>query len=265
VDPSSPLAPAAAALGGAPASAPEGGFAVGAGRGTAWWSEGWALFAASPVVWIVIAILYLAILMGLSLIPIIGQIASALLHPALTAGVMLGCRAQSRGGELTVGHLFAGFGERLGALVILALLFLAAWIAIAFVTFALLVAAIGTGTAMALLSGDAVRMGVAVLSMLSVGALIALLVALLFVVPLLMATWFAPALVVLRGDEPLAAMKNSFVGCLRNVPPFLVYGLIGLGLAILATIPLGLGWFVLAPVYAATIYAGYKDVYGDPV
>lgn len=218
----------------------------------------------AAVVWIVIALLYLAILIGLSLIPLIGQIASTLLHPAFTAGLMLGCRAQSRGGELTVGHLFAGFGERLGPLVVLALILLAAWIGIGVVTVALLVAAIGTGTVMALLSGDAVRIGVALLSTLTLGALVALLVGLLFVVPLLMATWFAPALVVLRGDEPLAALKNSFVGCLRNIAPFLVYGLIGLGLAILATIPLGLGWFVLAPVYAATVYAGYKDVYGDP-
>ncbi len=79
-----------------------------------------------------------------------------------------------------------------------------------------------------------------------------------------MAIWFAPALVVLRGDEPFAAMKTSFNACLRNVVPFLVYGLVGLLLAILATIPLGLGWFVLAPVYAASIYAGYKDIFGDP-
>ena len=263
MEPSS-LPASAAPVEGTPRSAPEGGFGVDAGRGAAWWGEGWRLFAAAPVVWIVIAILYLAILIGLSLIPIVGQIASTLLHPALTAGLMLGCRAQSRGGELTIAHLFAGFGERLGALAILALLVLACWIAICIVTAALLVAAIGTGTMMALLSGSAVQMGVAFLSMLSLGALVALLVAMLFVVPLLMATWFAPALVVLRGDEPLAAMKNSFVACLRNVPPFLIYGLIGLGLAILATIPLGLGWFVLAPVYAATIYAGYKDVYGDP-
>jgi uncharacterized membrane protein len=262
MDPSSQLIPVAAPSGsGAPS--PEGGFAVGASQGAGWWSEGWTLFAASPVIWIVIAILYLAILMGLSLIPVIGQIGSMLLHPALTAGLMLGCRAQSRGGELTVAHLFAGFGERLGPLLILALLFLAGWIAIGFVAIALLIAAIGTSTLTALLTGNSVQMGVAFLSMLSVGALLALLVALLFVVPLVMATWFAPALVVLRGDEPLAAMKNSFVGCLRNVPPFLVYGLIGLGLAILATIPLGLGWFVLAPVYAATVYASYKDVYGD--
>ncbi len=124
-----------------------------------WWSEGWRYFTASPVIWIVIAILYLAIMIGLSVIPIIGQIASMLLHPALTAGLMLGCRTQDRGGELTVGHLFAGFGDRLSPLVILALLYLAGWIAIWLVTVSLLVAVIGAGTLGALLSGDAMRGG----------------------------------------------------------------------------------------------------------
>ena len=243
---------------------PTGGFIVDAGRGAHWWSEGWRYFTASPIVWVVIAILYLAIMIGLGVIPVIGQIASMLLHPALTAGLMIGCRAQDRGGELTVGHLFAGFGERLSPLVVLALLYLAGWIAIWLVTVSLLVAVIGGGTLGAILSGNAVQAGIAMLSALSLGALVVLLVALLLMVPLLMAIWFAPALVVLRGDEPLAAMKTSFNACLRNVAPFLVYGLVGLLLAIVATIPLGLGWFVLAPVYAASIYAGYKDIFGDP-
>ncbi len=262
-----PAAPIPPSLPGASPQAgiqPTGGATVDAGRGAHWWSEGWRYFTASPIVWVVIAILYLAIMIGLGVIPVIGQIASMLLHPALTAGLMIGCRTQDRGGELTVGHLFAGFGERLSPLVVLALLYLAGWIAIWLVTVSLLVAVIGGSTLGALLSGNAVQAGIAMLSALSLGALVVLLVALLLMVPLLMAIWFAPALVVLRGDEPFAAMKTSFNACLRNVAPFLVYGLVGLLLAIVATIPLGLGWFVLAPVYAASIYAGYKDIFGDP-
>ena len=80
----------------------------------------------------------------------------------------------------------------------------------------------------------------------------------------MMAYWFAPALVMLRNDEPVAAMKASFVACLANVVPMLVYSLIGLVLAIVATIPFGLGWFVLGPVFAASVYASYKDIFGAP-
>ena len=79
------------------------------------------------------------------------------------------------------------------------------------------------------------------LAALGIGALLAVLLGLLLGMPLMMAFWFAPALVVLRNDEPLAAMKASFDACLRNMLPMLVYGLLGLVFAIVASIPFGLG------------------------
>ena len=79
-----------------------------------------------------------------------------------------------------------------------------------------------------------------------------------------MAIWFAPALVVFRGVEPVAAMKLSFAGCMKNVIPFLVYSVIGLLLAIVASIPLGLGWFVLGPMTIASVYTSYCDIYESP-
>ena len=59
-------------------------------------------------------------------------------------------------------------------------------------------------------------------------------------------------------------MKASFFGCLANIWPMLVYSLIGIALAIVATIPLGLGWIILAPVFAGSVYASYKDIFGAP-
>ena len=56
-------------------------------------------------------------------------------------------------------------------------------------------------------------------------------------------------------------MKESFAGCVQNMVPFLIYGLIGIGLAIVATIPLGLGWFVVAPMTIASIYTAYCDIF----
>ena len=78
----------------------------------------------------------------------------------------------------------------------------------------------------------------------------------------MMAFWFAPALVVFRGDEPFAAMKTSFRACLRNIPPFLIYGLLGILFMILACIPIFLGLIVLIPVGIATVYTSYKDIFG---
>ena len=58
------------------------------------------------------------------------------------------------------------------------------------------------------------------------------------VVPLLMAIWFAPALVMLHDFKPVDALRVELPGCLRNIPAFLIYGVVGLVLAIVATIPL---------------------------
>ena len=45
--------------------------------------------------------------------------------------------------------------------------------------------------------------------------------------------------------------------------PFLLYGVIGLGLIIVASIPLGLGWFILGPLLYATVYSSYCDIFED--
>jgi hypothetical protein len=44
---------------------------------------------------------------------------------------------------------------------------------------------------------------------------------------------------------------------------FLVYGVLCLVLALLASIPFGLGWLVFVPVLVASAYAGYNDIFGQ--
>jgi uncharacterized membrane protein len=236
--------------------------AVASGNGTAWWREGWRLFTASPGIWIAITVLYVIIMVMLSFIPVLGSLATTLLAPVFAGGVLAGCRTQDHGGELRIEHLFGGFSDRLGPLMILGLLYLIGTLAIVGVMGTLLFAAVGVTGIATLLTGDPLQAGVAALAALGIGALFAVLLGLLLGIPLMMAFWFAPALVALRNDEPLAAAKASFGACLRNMMPMLVYSLLGLAFAIVASIPLGLGWLVLAPVFAASIYASYKDIFG---
>ena len=247
-----------------PPESPVGGWAVGAGRGMDWWKEGWRLFTAAPMIWIVITVLFFVIMFGLALIPFIGQIASTLLYPVLGAGILIGSRAIDRGGQLTIGHLFSCFNDKAVPLIVVALLYFGGWLVIWMIAALILVGVAGLGTLTSLMSGDPFEAGVAMLSTIGITALIVLLLMALLGVPLIMAYWFAPALVVFHGDGPMAAMKSSFTASMRNVPPFLVYSVLGLVFAIIATIPLGLGWIVLAPVYAATLYPSYKDIFGEP-
>jgi uncharacterized membrane protein len=61
---------------------------------------------------------------------------------------------------------------------------------------------------------------------------------------------------------PIEAMKESFLGCLKNILPFLVYSVVLMVLGIVAAIPLGLGWLVLGPTLIASVYVSYRDIYG---
>jgi uncharacterized membrane protein len=234
---------------------------VPSGNGTAWWREGWRLFTASPGVWIAILVLYVVISVLLSFIPVLGSLAATVLAPVFVGGVMIGCRALDRGEALRIEHLFSGFSDRLAPLMIVGLLYLAASFLIVVIVAVLLFATVGMTGIGALLTHDPMHAGMATLATLGVGALLAALLGLLLGIPLMMAVWFAPALVALRNDEPVAASKASFDACLRNVMPMLVYSLLGLVFAIGASIPLGLGWLVLAPVFAASVYASYKDIF----
>src|SRR5215471_9853199 len=83
-----------------PASAP-------AGRGVSWWSEGWRLFAAAPMIWIAITVILLVVMVLVGLIPILGTVATTLLGPVFAGGVLIGCRSLDHGGELRIEHLFA--------------------------------------------------------------------------------------------------------------------------------------------------------------
>jgi uncharacterized membrane protein len=59
-------------------------------------------------------------------------------------------------------------------------------------------------------------------------------------------------------------MKASFTGCLRNILPFLLYSVVLFVLSIVASVPLLLGWLVLGPVFAASVYTSYRDIYLKP-
>jgi uncharacterized membrane protein len=91
--------------------------------------------------------------------------------------------------------------------------------------------------------------------------LLGLLLMMALLMPVIMAIWFAPALVMLNDKQPIEAMRLSFFACLRNILPFLIYSLIGLLLAVAATIPLALGWLVLGPWFYTSTFCAYRDIF----
>lgn len=228
--------------------------AVAVGQGWAWIVGGFELFKKQPGMWIAVVVLLFVILVVLSIIPILGSIAAFLLMPVFTGGLMLGARSVAQGGPLEIGHLFAGFSNQTGNLVILGAISIAAWIVVMLPVMAI----VGFGAFFGASQGGVAGAG-------GVGAsfMLAFLIAFAMSIVIYMALWFAPAQVVFRGAAPVAAIKASFAGCLKNIVPFLIYGIVAFVLAIVAAIPLGLGWLVLGPVLVGSVFVAFQDIYGD--
>jgi hypothetical protein len=228
---------------------------VPAAHGWRWIAEGWALFMRNPLVWVVIGVVFTLIYVALHFLPIVGPIAAVVLTPVFVGGVMVGCRALDQGEPLAFDHLFAGFRERVGPLVGVGALYLGAVLVIALV--------IGLTTGGKLLEMFSGELDPAAVAAAAGSLFLAMLIMLALLVPVLMALWFAPCLVLFQGRGAVASMAESFVASLANTVPFLLYGLILFVLSIVASIPMGLGWLVLGPVTAASIYTAYRDIFSS--
>ena len=232
-----------------------GGRTVPASNGWTWIADAWTLFKASPGLWIGMILVFVVLFIVMAVVPFVGAIAQNLLMPVFMGGIVLGCRAIDDGSGLEFNHLFAGFKTKFGTLIAVGALYLAGFVAI------LLVVMMLTGASVfALYMGGGAQPDIAQ-SGAALGLLLAILIVLALSIPLVAAVWFAAPLVVFHDLGAVEAMKASFKGCLRNIVPFLVYGIVGLVLAVVATIPLGLGWLVLGPVLAASVYTSYRDIY----
>lgn len=243
-----------AVTGSTPGGAPR---TVDGGRGIAWWGEAWALFTKAAVLWIVLAVIAFIGFAVLGFIPLVGPLAVALLVPVVVGSWMLAARKVEGGGTLELSDLFVCFSnDRLTPLLVLGALLLAGTVVIGLVIGTLGVGAmfgVAAGSAHQNMGGMFAAMGAGMLAVLG-GLVLGLL--------LTMAVWFAPALVVFRNQPPVDALKASFAASLKNIVPFLLWSLIYIVAAIVASIPFGLGWIVLMPVLMLTAYVSYKDVYG---
>jgi len=225
------------------------------GHGWRWITEAWELFKRQPGLWIGIVLLLLVIMIGTALIPFIGGLFMTLFGPVFAAGIVIGCKALDRGEELELGHLFAGFRERTGTLVGVGAIYLAASLVI------MLLVGLSMGVGMSAMMGQAAPQEAATMGLTMA---LAMLIVFALLLPMIMAIWFAAPLVVFHEHGAWDAMKGSFTGCLRNILPFLWYSVVLTLLAVLASLPLMLGWLALGPVLAASLYTAYRDIFLKP-
>jgi uncharacterized membrane protein len=93
------------------------------------------------------------------------------------------------------------------------------------------------------------------------GIMLAALLVLVLSVPIIMATWFAPALVFFHDMKPAAAMRASFDAGAKNWLPMVIFGIFLVVALFFAMLPLGLGLLLLLPVFSGAVYASYRDIF----
>ena len=229
------------------------------GHGWLWITEAWKLFKAQPGAWIGAVVLFYIILILVSIVPLVGGLAVTILAPMLSAGLVIGAHHQSREGRFEISHLFAGVSQSPGPLALVGLVYLLLALGIALITGLLFAAVFASmGSSMDPSTMDPNDIGLFLANPI---VLLPVLVAMLLGVPLAMAMFFAPSLVALDQIPVFKAFGLSFSGCLMNILPFLIYGLVAMVLVILGSLPLMLGLLVVVPLLTIAIYTAYRDIF----
>lgn len=228
---------------------------VDAGQGAGWFKCGWDLFKQDYGTWLIMFLVFIGLSIALSLIPVIGSVILSIISPALLAGFMYAASEMDNGNSINIGSLFQGFKdrERRNKLLALGAIYLLAQVLI----MAVMVALVGGNTAMmegetSQIDAEAMMtsgMGFSVLLVFLVGAII------------MLGFVYATPLVMLDNMSPVESIKASYSAGFKNVLSLLVFGVIYLLLAIVAAIPLGLGFLILIPVSILALYCSYKSIF----
>ena len=94
-------------------------------NGWSWIAAAWSIFRRAAGIWIGMVLTLAVIYTVLAVLPVIGAIASFVVGPVFTAGLVLTSRTIEQGGEVQFAQLFGGFKYRFGTLLVVGVLYLA--------------------------------------------------------------------------------------------------------------------------------------------
>jgi hypothetical protein len=187
-------------------------------RGAAWLRDAYAMVSRARLPWLALLVIYYLVLLVIDLVPVVGQIAAPILKPVFAVGFLAAAWAQERGGTPQPRQLFQGFRSNLWALIPLGIVLVVG------ITLAVLgTALIDDGKLLDALSGKT-KLDDALFADGQVQY--AMLFAAACALPVMLALWFAPALVVFQDCNAPEALRLSLLAALANWKPIAVYGLL---------------------------------------
>jgi hypothetical protein len=210
----------------------------------AWYEDAMRLFKHAPATWAALALVTLASELVLDAIPGFGPLLGKLVTPLVACGLVYAAAAADRRERLSLSSPFRAFGASGGAIAAIvgaglltfgAEAFAAWWIAEA----NLLVPAEGAALTPTAIAG-----------VYAIGVLASL--------PLT----FVPFHVLLEGVGAGAAYRAGWHAFVLNTWPLLVYGAASLVLLGIGVATMGIGLVIVLPLWAASSYAAWKDVFG---
>jgi uncharacterized membrane protein len=225
------------------------------GNGVQWMTKAFQLFFQAPGKWIVVCLILIVISFVSSFVPL-GSLAMTVFWPVIGGGVLYAIHQQRTQGSFEIGAIFSGFGPRLGQLAIVGVILLLTF-PLAMVVFAVF---LGADIArMITMGGDG--MDPLLFEGMFLRAILASLVYLLLAIPIIAATYLAPALVMLHGIRAVDAAKMSFIGLIKNILPGLLFGIVMSFVVLISMLPLMLGLLVTLPVAMIATYTMYRDIF----
>lgn len=247
-----------------------------ASSGWRWLPEGWRLFRAGPVMWLVLVFAYWMLMTLISIVPLVGVVAVLVLVPGFSVAFMAASRAAERGEPIEVALIFAGFRANRRAQFTLGAVYFASMLLL------LLASTVADGGVLARWMVSGTRPGPEVVQ--SDGFLGALTIAAAVYMPVMMLFWFAPILVAWHQMPVGKALFYSLFACLMNWRAFLAYGIASalvlfvLPFLVLFVLMLVSGGalrpgamallfpFILSmmPTLFASFYASYRDIFFEP-
>ena len=230
---------------------------VAAREGFQWVAAGFRLYRKNPLLLSAAFGVLFGLVMALGLIPVVGGSLSELASPLMVAGFMAAYRALDKDDALEMPQFMAGLKGpaiplmTVGAVQLLGTLLIGqVMLGMGFNPQAVMDAAKGGNASPADMQ--------AVMNQ----AMPAVFTGLALFVPLIMATWFAPALILFGGARPATALGVSLRAAAKNWAAMLANGLaLSLLLFIASLVPMLLGLLVAMPILFGTLYASYQAIF----
>lgn len=212
---------------------------VSASQGWKWISSAAKLFFGEPFKWLAMGVLATLVSLPIVLIPIIGSLLYYIPVMILAGGFMIAAQEQMEGNALQVKYIFSGFSNNRNQLALLGVLYLGCMLAIWLISIILIFLTLGANFLPMLMgqAADPGMMGITPFNLIMFVLII--LVAFGLSIPMLMAIWFSAPLVALGNRSALQAFKLSYQACMKNILPFLVYGLAFLVIGVIFSAVIG--------------------------